>query len=133
MNNFKEIFQALLDGKKLKFKNWSGVERYFYINEEGDLIYKNNNKSEIVDSFNFINFKDIEEYKENYVSFVEVMEHLKKGKSAKRKDWKGKIFFDSTAFNYNGCLIYVFYDISKESIPFKIYPDDMYANDWILL
>ena len=129
MKNFKEIFQAFLDGKKLKFNNWVG-ERYFYMNERGNLIYKNNEKIEEVEENVNIN-KDIEEYKETYVSFVEVMEYLKKGNSAKRKNWEGKIYFN-TVFEYSGYLIYES-DISKEIIPFKIYPDDMYTKDWILL
>ncbi len=95
----------------------------------------NNFKIEEVNENVNIN-KDIEEYKENYVSFVEVMEHLKKGNSAKRKYWKGKIYFntdfDYTDFEYFRYLIYED-DIYKKSIPLKIYTDDMYSKDWILL
>ncbi len=67
INNYKELFQALLDGKKLRLKN-SDIKQCFYMNNEGQLIYSDENTLQILDGLNFTNegIKSIEEYvKEN--------------------------------------------------------------------
>ena len=118
--NLKEAFEALLQGKKIRYKNDS-PERYFYL-KDSILYYKDGNVLlTILDTRT-----KYEEYKE-LTDFQTAIKYLtQEGHYAKRKGWEGTIYFNGTY----GLVYKNEYNVDMECTLTK---DDVLAKDWILL
>ena len=117
--NLKEAFKALLQGKKIRYKNDS-PERYFYL-KDSILYYKDGNVLlTILDTRT-----KYEEYKE-LTDFQTAMECIAKGGKAKRKHWGGFICIGAGS-QLEFCTPQCVRSLAQ------LDKDDILAKDWILL
>ena len=118
--NLKEAFEALLAGKKIRYKN-AEPDTYIYMEDEG--LYNNYN----VRIGMFDVWTEYEEYiKIEYVNFYKAMAHIVSGGRAKRKNFDWSIYID---FESELKKIKVY---DNNSI-YEVTKNDIVNIDWILL
>ncbi len=124
----KEILESLLQGKKLKSKNWKEGE-YICLNKKGNLTDEKGNLHSL-----YVLEPDFEEYVE-YTDFFTAMKHIANGGKTKRKGWINYISLEDTnCFTYPFIGIGKFYiDGKNNEIPLVFYKEDILSKDWILL
>ena len=125
--NLKEAFEALLQGKKIRYKrNCISLRKYFYW-KDGAIYYNDGERMTLLDTLTeYEEYEEYEEYKE-LTDFNTAMQHIAGGGRVMRKHWNYTIFCNNKK---RGRLTL---NDEFETSYYLLERQDIKAKDWILL
>jgi hypothetical protein len=129
MKNKREIYQALLDGKKLKHPDHLS-NNYLFINESGELV----NADNVVVNVDFTAYELWYIYTEAaHYNFSQALNYILEGKRLKRKKWDEKDCQYVYVDYWNSKITMHAKMICAEGYFYTFTKDDLLAKDWLII